>query len=368
MMKGIDFMKKLITFSLCLFIVISCFTACFDEGGIDLPVSDTLVVSGDDGIHTDFEGFYMTLKSVSATSVGVTWHNDTDREILFGEGYFVELMASNGKWVSVQNGEMSVPAIALMLPAGGTLDKGYSLEPFDLSRVGKYRLRSEFYYDGATYSTWVEFSVTMEIAELVNRIPDSDLSEFAKFLDREGFVKKMTQGQLLAIAEKYAEGLDPAIVPLYAHYDGPNGGGCVARGELFGYENAYYANDDTGEVRYSNIFYSKVEVENLVLPYGIKYGDKFVEVLDKMDIDRNVYQKNNLGANIENLPLYNDGEATLTLVNWALTPMPVEMLYHYELTYTEKIGTLTRTVKLSFGDGENRLARVDIEVVDEYKK
>ena len=361
-------MKKLITFSLCLVIVISCFTACFDEGGIDLPVSDTLVVSGDDGIRTDFEGFYMTLNSVSATSVGVTWHNDTEHEMIFGEGYFVEIMASNGKWVSVQSEEMSVPAIALMLPSGGTLEKGYSLEPFDLSRVGKYRLRSEFYVDGEKYSTWVEFSVTAETAEQVNLIPNTDVSEFAKFLDREGFVDGMTQGQLLDLAEKYAEDLDPAIVPLYAHYDGPNGGGCVARGELFGYENYYYANDDTGEVRYANIFYSKVEIKNLRLPYGIEYGDKFTDVLKKMDIDSNVYQKNNSGANLETLPLYNDGEATLTLVNWALTPMPVEMLYHYELTYTEKVGTLTRTVKLSFGDGEKRLARIDIEVVDEYKK
>ena len=240
-------MKKLITFSLCLFIVISCFTACFDEGGIDLPVSDTLVVSGDDGIRTDFEGFYMTLNSVSATSVGVTWHNDTENEMMFGEGYFVEIMASNGKWVSVQNGEMSVPAIALMLPAGGTLDKGYSLEPFDLSRVGKYRLRSEFYYDGVTYSTWVEFSVTAETAEQVDLIPNTDVSEFAKFLDREGFVKGMSQGQLLDLAEKYAEGLDPSIVPVYCHYDGEFGGGCRADGEFFGYTNDYSNKD--GKVR-----------------------------------------------------------------------------------------------------------------------
>ena len=226
-------MKKVLVI-LTFLLTLVCLVSCFDEGGIDLPVSDTLVVSGDDCIRTEFEGFYMTLNSVSATSVGVTWHNDTENEMMFGEGYFVEIMASNGKWVSVQSEEMSVPAIALMLPSGGTLEKGYSLEPFDLSRVGKYRLRSEFYVDGEKYSTWVEFSVTMEIAELVNRIPDSDLSEFAKFLDREGFVGGMTQGQLLDIGEKSAAGLDPSIVPLFCHYDGEYGGGCRADGEFFG--------------------------------------------------------------------------------------------------------------------------------------
>ena len=365
MMKGINFMKKLITFSLCLFIVISCFTACFDEGGIDLPVSDTLVVSGDDGIHTDFEGFYMTLKSVSATSVGVTWHNDTEHGMMFGEGYFVELMASNGKWVSVQNGEMSVPAIALMLPAGGTLDKGYSLEPFDLSRVGKYRLRSEFYYDGATYSTWVEFSVTMEIAELVNRIPDSDLSEFAKFLDREGFVKGMSQGQLLDLAQKYSEGLDPSIVPVFCHYDGEFGGGCMANGELFGYENYYYNNE--GKVRYSNSFYAAVEIKSLVLPYGIKYGDVIGDVLEKLAIDRDIY-KNTSAFEGTKLELYNDGTTSLTLVNKFLTDAPVDYVYDIELIYTDKTDTFTRTVTLSFSDSKKDLARIEIITVDEYEK
>ena len=97
-------------------------------------------------------------------------------------------------------------------------------------------------------------------------------------------------------------------------------------------------------------------------------GLSFPEVLDKLSIDRNIYFRYNSGTNIENLPLYNDGKATLTLVNWALTPMPVEMLYHYELIYTDTTDTLTRTVKLSFTAGDNRLARIDIKTVDEYEK
>lgn len=360
-------MKKkflvILTLMLLLLTLVSCFDNTHPCGGV---ITDELYLNGNVAIHTDLEGVYMTLNNVSTSAVSVTWQNETDKEILFGEGYSVEMLSSNGEWVSTLKGEIAFDAIALVLPSNGKLDKGYSLSPFDLSRVGKYRLRSEFYYGGEIYSTWVEFSVTLEIAELVNRIPDSDLSEFAKFLDREGFVKGMSQGQLLDLAQKYSEGLDPSIVPVFCHYDGEFGGGCMANGGLFGYENYYYNNE--GKVRYSNSFYAAVEIESLVLPYGIEYGDKFTDVLKKMDIDSNVYQKNNSGANLETLPLYNDGKATLTLVNWALTPMPVEMLYHYELTYTEKVGTLTRTVKLSFGDGEKRLARIDIEVVDEYKK
>ena len=342
-----------------------CLVSCADDEAFDAPVTEALVVSGNNGVFTDFEGFYMTLNSVGSSAIGVTWHNDTELEMIFGEGYFVEIMTSDGEWVSVQNAEMSVPAIALMLPAGGTLEKGYSLEPFDLSRVGKYRLRSEFYVDGKKYSTWVEFSVTLEIAEQVNRIPDSDLSEFAKFLDREGFVKGMSQGQLLDLAQKYSEGLDPSIVPVFCHYDGEFGGGCMANGELFGYENDYYNNE--GKVRYSNSFYAAVEIETLVLPYGIKYGDVIGDVLEKLAIDRDIY-KNTAAFEGTKLELYNDGVTSLTLVNKFLTDAPVDYVYDIELIYTDKTDTFTRTVTLSFSDSKKDLARIEIITVDEYEK
>lgn len=342
-----------------------CLVSCADDEAFDAPVTEALVVSGNNGVFTDFEGFYMTLNSVGSSAIGVTWHNDTELEMIFGEGYFVEIMTSDGEWVSVQNAEMSVPAIALMLPAGGTLEKGYSLKPFDLSRVGKYRLRSEFYVDGEKYSTWVEFSVTLEIAEQVNRIPDSDLSEFAKFLDREGFIKGMSQGQLLDLAQKYSEGLDPSIVPVFCHYDGEFGGGCMANGELFGYENDYYAKD--GKVRYSNSFYAAVEIKSLVLPYGIKYGDVIGDVLEKLAIDRDIY-KNTASFDGTKLELYNDGVTSLTLVNKFLTDAPVDYVYDIELIYTDKTDTFTRTVTLSFSDSKKDLARIEIITVDEYEK
>lgn len=354
-------MKNKLFFLIIMLLSIAAIMSC---GEPEKP--EDLVFEGEEKVFTDFEGVYLTLEGIGETSVSVTWHNDTDKEITFGEGYSIEILTSTGEWVSVQKEEMSVPAIALLLMPKGEVRKSYSLSPFDLSRVGKYRLRCEFWYDGNTYNTWVQFDVTEETTAEVNRIPDADISVFSDFLDREGFVKGMSQGQLLDLAEKYAEGLDPAIVPVYCHYDGEYGGGCRASSALFGYENDYYSKD--GKVRYTNSFYAEVEIENLVLPYGIKYGDKFGDVLEKLGIDRNVYQKNNSGTNLETLPLYNDGKATFTLVNWALTPMPVEMLYHYELIYTDKLDTLTRTVKLSFTDGENRLARIDIEAIDEYEK
>ena len=331
---------------------------------------EDLKIEGNEKIFTDFEGVYLTLESIGETSISVTWHNDTDEEITFGEGYFIEILTSTGEWTSVQKEEMSVPAIALLLMPKGETRKGYSLSFFDLSRVGKYRLRCEFWYGGNTYSTWVQFDVTEENTAEVNRIPEADISVFSDFLDREGFVKGMSQGQLLDLAEKYAEGLDPSIVPVYCHYDGEYGGGCMASGELFGYTNDYHSKD--GKVRYANSLYTAVEIKGLTLPGGITFDDSVGDALEKLGIDRNIYQKTVMEHSsttyLEQLPIFNENGVSLVFTNWAMTQLPVETLYHYVITYSEKVGTVTRTVTLSFLDGHNKLGLVEISVVDEYER
>lgn len=204
----------------------------------------------------------------------------------------------------------------------------------------------------------------------VNLIPNTDISVFSEFLDREGFVKGMSQGQLLDLAEKYAEGLDPSIVPVYCHYDGEFGGGCMASGELFGYTNDYHSKD--GKVRYANSLYTAVEIKGLALPGGITFDDSVGDALEKLGIDRNIYQKTVMEHSsttyLEQLPLYNENGVSLVFTNWAMTQLPVETLYHYVITYSEEVGTVTRTVTLSFLDGHNKLGLVEISVVDEYER
>ena len=355
-------MKNKLFFLLIMLLVTAAIISCAEP--------EDLKIEGNEKIFTDFEGVYLTLESIGETSISVTWHNDTDEEITFGEGYSIEILTSTGEWTSVQKEEMTVPAIALLLMPKGEARKGYSLSFFDLSRVGKYRLRCEFWYGGNTYSTWVQFDVTEETTAEVNRIPEADISVFSDFLDREGFVKGMSQGQLLDLAEKYAEGLDPSIVPVYCHYDGEYGGGCMASGELFGYTNDYHSKD--GKVRYANSLYTAVEIKGLTLPGGITFDDSVGDALEKLGIDRNIYQKTVMEHSsttyLEQLPLYNENGVSLVFTNWAMTQLPVETLYHYVITYSEKVGTVTRTVTLSFLDGHNKLGLVEISVVDEYER
>ena len=147
-------MKRKIFSLLFILLTLAAFTSCVSESDTEDPM-----LEGDEEIHTDFEGVYLTLDSVGETSLSVTWHNDTDLEILFGEGYSIELLLSDGTWKSVLKDSIAFDAIAMLLPPDGDISKGYSSKPFDISASGTYRLRCEFWYDGNTYNTWVEFDV-----------------------------------------------------------------------------------------------------------------------------------------------------------------------------------------------------------------
>ena len=112
-------------------------------------------------IHTEYDGFYITLNSVSEKFVSVTWHNDTDDEsITFGEYYHIEIY-KNGAWERVPaTGEIIVHDIAYIIPGnGGQKKMSYSLSNYDMSAEGTYRVRCEFYDNGNKFNTWVEFEM-----------------------------------------------------------------------------------------------------------------------------------------------------------------------------------------------------------------
>lgn len=370
-------MKNKLIFLLILLLSSAAMVSCFEDnvhpcGGV---ITDDLVLNGDDGIHTDFEGVYLTLGSLGETSISVTWHNDTDKEAVYGESYSIERLVE-GEWVSVLlNDTIAFEAIGIILMPHSESKKAYSTAPFDLSELGRYRLRCEFFPGEGTCNTWVEFEVAEKAEGDVNRIPDADITTFTEFLDREGFVPGMSQGNLLGLSEKYSEGLDESQIPAFYHYDGPYGGGCRGGGEIFGFTNDYHA--EKGKVRYENSLYTKAELKNLSLPYGITFGDSIGDALEKMGIDRDIYKNTVISHSTDaydiNLTLYSQDGVTLVLTNWALSQAPVETLYHFVLTYTEtadtdrKDGKVTRTVTLSFLDSENKLGMVEMKVVENYR-
>ena len=127
-------MKKVISLVLALITLLFCLVGCDNSKDIVLT---------DEDIHTDYAGVYLTLSSVDDSGehkkLNAIWHNETFKEVTYGEGYKIEYL-EDGEWKSVLKGEHIVSSIANLLKAKGTNEKSYSTDLFDLSKEGTYRL------------------------------------------------------------------------------------------------------------------------------------------------------------------------------------------------------------------------------------
>ena len=135
------------------------------------PSDDTNNFVTPNGVnYTDYEGVYLTVKSIDTSEDGhkvfnLVWHNDTDKEVIFGESYFIERKVGN-KWINTASEDLIFTAIGLLLPPSSTVYKSYSTQRFDISESGSYRLRASFSVDKGDgdrryteYNTWVEFTI-----------------------------------------------------------------------------------------------------------------------------------------------------------------------------------------------------------------
>ena len=169
-------MKKTLSLILALITLLFCLVGCNNSKEIMLT---------DEDIHTDYAGVYLTLSSVDDSGeykkINAVWHNETFKEVTYGEGYKIEYF-EDGEWKSVLKGEHIVSSIANLLKAKGTNEKSYSTELFDLSKEGTYRLISDFSLgDGKMYNTWVTFEVKNTSNETTNSSPQKlvDLKQYS---------------------------------------------------------------------------------------------------------------------------------------------------------------------------------------------
>ena len=169
-------MKKTLSLILALITLLFCLVGCNNSKEIMLT---------DEDIHTDYAGVYLTLSSVDDSDdhkkLNAVWHNETFKEVTYGEGYKIEHL-EDGEWKSVLKGEHIVSSIANLLKAKGTNEKSYSTELFDLSKEGTYRLISDFSLgDGKMYNTWVTFEVKNTSNETTNSSPQKlvDLKQYS---------------------------------------------------------------------------------------------------------------------------------------------------------------------------------------------
>ena len=139
-------------------------------------------------IFTDYDGVYVSIKSIDINAGGHTvfnliWHNQTSNEVMYGEPYFIERLEGD-EWVNVPSEELTFTAIGLLLRPNSTAYKSYSTQRFDISKSGTYRLRVQFsVYEGYGYggkhkecNTWIEFEVgstpTTDYLRLRERYPE----------------------------------------------------------------------------------------------------------------------------------------------------------------------------------------------------
>ena len=121
-------------------------------------------------IFTDYEGVYVTIKSIDTNAGGHTvfnliWHNQINKEVIYGEPYYIERLEGT-EWVDAPSEELIFEAIGLLLRPNSTVYKSYSTQRFDISKSGTYRLRVQFSVDEGNgdrrykeCNTWVEFKV-----------------------------------------------------------------------------------------------------------------------------------------------------------------------------------------------------------------
>lgn len=162
-------MKKSLTLILILIIVLVLVVPIFPvrAGG----TRESGSAPGMESIYTDYDGVYLTVKSIDADDGGhkvfnIVWHNDTSQTITYGAKYSIEFK-DGVEWKDVSQEDIIFLAIGYLLKPHSTTIESYTTQRFDISKNGIYRLRSDFSNgDGKQYCTWIEFEVGTSVSNV----------------------------------------------------------------------------------------------------------------------------------------------------------------------------------------------------------
>lgn len=180
-------MKKLIIvlISLILLLVLtSCdFNSVFDEIVEEKPDATELFLSGDKG-YSEYSGVYLALEGAEyidgAWRLEVGWHNESDYEVTYGAAYTVEYK-EDGEWKNVTVADVEFIEIAYVLKPHSEAGETYTMKYFDLSKEGKYRIKTDFNISDESYTgsriIALEFSLSAEPQETLPPIEEPTVKE-----------------------------------------------------------------------------------------------------------------------------------------------------------------------------------------------
>lgn len=151
-------MKKLIIVLISVILLLaltSCdFNSVFDEIVEEKPDATELFLSGDKG-YSEYSGVYLALEGAEyidgAWRLEVRWHNESDYEVTYGAAYTVEYK-EDGEWKNVTVADVEFIEIAYVLKPHSEAGETYTMKYFDLSKEGKYRIKTDFNISDESYT------------------------------------------------------------------------------------------------------------------------------------------------------------------------------------------------------------------------
>jgi len=122
---------------------------------------------------SNLDGVSVSVVSFDSEHIEIKWKNDTEKEIIFGEEFYI-LKQTNGKWTDCRKTkEYAWNLIAHMLKPFSETAHKYNITNIDTSLDGNYRFESNCFIDGDSsnkYKVWAEFEINRD-----NIVNDSSL-------------------------------------------------------------------------------------------------------------------------------------------------------------------------------------------------
>lgn len=180
-------MKKLIIVLISVILLLaltSCdFNSVFDGIVAGPSDSDELCLVGDKG-YSEYSGVYLALEGAEyidgAWRLEVRWHNESDYEVTYGAAYTVEYK-EDGEWKNVTVADVEFIEIAYVLKPHSEAGETYTMKYFDLSKEGKYRIKTDFNISDESYTgsriIALEFSLSAEPQETLPPIEEPTVKE-----------------------------------------------------------------------------------------------------------------------------------------------------------------------------------------------
>ncbi len=117
--------------------------------------------------HSDIEGVFVEIDCIykypDITSLGVTWNNQTEYTISYGEDFGIERL-ENGEWVDCSLKSNIFTLMGYSLNSNEKVEKEYRItDMYDISKSGTYRFLATCsrmdINEGKSYPVWAEFVI-----------------------------------------------------------------------------------------------------------------------------------------------------------------------------------------------------------------